>query len=55
MRYIILKPYKIMHYKTTHFLDWNCHTTSATTPQRSNLRNNTTIGVFPYFFIFFSS
>ena len=28
MRYIILKPCKIMHYKITHLLDCDCHTTS---------------------------
>ena len=33
MRYIILKPYKIMHYKITHLLDCNCRTTSITTTQ----------------------
>ena len=37
MRYIILKPYKILHYKITHLLYWNYCITSITMTQRSNL------------------
>ena len=46
MRYIILKPCKIMHYKITHLLDWNYHITSVMRTQGSNLWNSTTIGAF---------
>ena len=46
MKYIILKTYKIMHYKITHLLEWNYRTTSITRTQRSNIWNSTTIRAF---------
>ena len=46
MGYIILKPYKILHCKITHLLDWDCRPTFVTMTQRFNLLHNTTEGIF---------